>query len=72
MMKAATPMTGGMICPPVDAQDSTAAARCGRKPTRFMSGIVTTPTVSTLDTTFPEIVPNSDEPTMAILAGPPR
>ena len=66
------PMTGGMICPPVEALASIAAARCGRKPTRIISGMVTTPMVMMLDTTLPEIVPNSDEPTIAILAGPPR
>ena len=72
MTKAAMPMTGGMICPPVEALASIAAARCGRYPTRTISGIVTTPTVMMFDTTLPEMVPNSDDPTMAILAGPPR
>ena len=33
--------------------------------------MVTTPTVATLDTTEPEIMPNNDEPRIAILAGPP-
>ena len=65
-------MTGGMSWPPVEALASMAAARCGRKPTRTISGIVTMPMVSTFDTALPEIVPNSEEPTMAILAGPPR
>ena len=66
------PITGGMIWPPVDAFASIAAARCGRNPTRIISGIVTTPMVMMFDTTLPEIVPNNDEPTIAILAGPPR
>ena len=66
------PITGGMICPPVDALASIAAARCGLNPTRTISGIVTTPTVMMFDTTLPEIVPNSDEPMIATLAGPPR
>ena len=65
-------MTGGMICPPVEALASMAAARWRRKPTRIISGMVTTPMVMMLDTTLPEMVPNSDEPRMAILAGPPR
>ena len=72
MMKAAMPITGGVIWPPVEAQASIAAARCGLNPARFMSGIVTVPTVITFDTMFPEIEPNSDEPTIAIFAGPPR
>ena len=72
MMKAAMPITGGVICPPVEAHASIAAARCGRKPARFMSGMVTVPTVITLETMFPEIEPKSDEPTIAIFAGPPR
>ena len=29
MTKAAAPMTGGMICPPVEATASTAPAKCG-------------------------------------------
>src|SRR2546425_9619305 len=70
MMKAAIPMTGGVIWPPVEAQASIAAARWGRNPARFISGIVTVPTVMTFETMLPEIDPNKDEPTMAILAGP--
>ncbi len=72
MMKAAIPMTGGVIWPPVEAQASIAAARWGRNPARFISGIVTVPTVMTFETMLPEIDPNKDEPTIAILAGPPR
>ena len=37
-----------------------------------MSGMVTTPVVTTFDTALPEIVPNSAEPTTEILALPPR
>ncbi len=36
--KAAAPITGGMIWPPVEATASTAAANGGRKPVRFISG----------------------------------
>jgi hypothetical protein len=36
--KAAAPMIGGMICPPVEATDSTAAAKCGRKPCASSAG----------------------------------
>ncbi len=72
MMKAAIPMTGGVIWPPVEAQASIAAARWGRNPARFISGIVTVPTVITFETMLPEIDPKRDDPTIAILAGPPR
>ena len=68
---AAAPMTGGMICPPVDATASTAAANGGRKPLRFMSGIVIGPSTSTFATALPEIVPNRLELTTATLPGPP-
>ena len=37
-----------------------------------MVGMVTMPTASTLLTALPEIMPNSAEPTTAILAAPPR
>ena len=72
MMKAAMPMTGGISWPPVEATDSMAAASCGLKPRRFIMGMVTTPVVTTLATTLPDIVPKSEEPRIAILAGPPR
>jgi len=63
------PMTGGVIWPPVEAQASIAAARCGR--TRALhQGNRHVPTVMTFETMLPEIDPNKDEPTIAILAGP--
>src|SRR5947199_9126681 len=68
---AAAPMTGGMICPPVDATASTAAANGGRKPVRFISGIVIGPSTITLATALPDTVPNSAEDTIATLPGPP-
>ena len=37
-----------MICPPVDAEASTAPAKLGLKPDRLITGIVMTP----VDTTF--------------------
>ena len=72
MMKAAAPITGGINCPPVEPTDSIAAARVGEKPERAISGMVTMPTATTLLTAAPEIMPNSAEPTTAILAAPPR
>jgi len=43
MMNAAAPMTGGMIWPPVEAAASTAPAKFGVYPKRFMRGIVKVP-----------------------------
>src|SRR3546814_3195834 len=71
-MKTPAPITGGMNCPPVEAIASMAPASCGRKPVRFMSGMVKEPVVTTLATEEPEIEPNSAEVRTAILAGPPR
>ena len=64
-------MTGGMICPPVEATASTAAANGGRKPVRFISGMVIGPSTMTLATALPETVPNRLELTTATLPGPP-
>ncbi len=64
-------MTGGMICPPVDATASTPAAKCGGKPVRFINGIEIGPSTITLATADPEIVPNSEEDTTDTLPGPP-
>ena len=72
MMKAAAPITGGINCPPVEPTASIAAARTREKPDRAISGMVTMPTATTLLTAAPEIMPNSAEPTTAILAAPPR
>ncbi len=71
MTKAAAPITGGMICPPVEATASTAAANGGRKPVRFISGIVIGPSTITLATALPETVPNRLDETTATLPGPP-
>ena len=40
MMKATAPITGGMICPPIDAVASTPPAKAERNPKRFISGMV--------------------------------
>ena len=69
--KAAAPITGGMICPPVEATASTAAANGGRNPERFISGIVIGPSTITLATALPETVPNSADDTTDTLPGPP-
>ena len=72
MTKAAAPMIGGMICPPVEALASTAAANGGRKPVFFMSGMVIGPSTMTLATALPEIVPKRLELTIDDLAGAAR
>ena len=71
MTKAAAPITGGMICPPVEATASTAPAKAGLKPMRFISGIEKVPVVITLATAEPDTEPNRPEVTQATLAGPP-
>ena len=69
--KAAAPMIGGMIWPPVEATASTPAANCGRKPVRFIRGMLICPVTITLATALPEIVPNRLDETTATLPGPP-
>ncbi len=65
MTKAPAPMMGGMICPPVEAAASTAAANFGRKPARCIIGMVMTPVAATFATVEPEMVPISAEPITA-------
>ena len=72
MRKAAAPITGGMICPLTELATSTAPAFSEEKPTRFISGIVKVPVVTTLAMDEPEMRPVMAEETTAALAGPPR
>ena len=58
-------MIGGISWPPVEATASTAAANGGRKPVRFISGMVIGPSTITFATALPETVPNNDELTTA-------
>jgi hypothetical protein len=69
---AAAPMTGGMIWPLTELATSTAPARSELKPTRFISGMVKVPVVTTLAMDDPEMSPVAPDPTTAALAGPPR
>ena len=71
MMNAAAPMTGGMICPPVDAAASTAPANSGRYPVFFMSGMVMEPVETVFATELPLTVPCRALATTAAFAGPP-
>ena len=70
--KAAAPITGGKICPPVDATASTAPAYSLRYPTFFMSGIVNVPVVTTLATALPLMEPINALDKTDASAGPPR
>ncbi len=69
---AAAPITGGMIWPLTEEATSTAPAFSAEKPTRFMSGMVKVPVVTTLAMEEPEMRPVIPEETTAALAGPPR
>ncbi len=71
MMNATAPMTGGMICPPMEAVASTAPANSGLKPVRFMSGMVKAPVVTTLAIADPLTIPRRQEEKTATFAGPP-
>ncbi len=72
MMKATAPITGGMICPPMEEVASTPPANSERNPKRFISGMVNCPLATTLATPEPEIVPMSAEESTQTCAGPPR
>ena len=65
-------MTGGVSWPLTEEAHSIAPALCAGKPTRFISGMVKVPVVTTLAMEEPEIMPVDAEDTTAALAGPPR
>ena len=65
-------MIGGVSWPLVDDATSTAPAFSAGKPTRFISGMVNVPVVTTLAIEDPEIRPVMPDETTAALAGPPR
>ena len=71
MIKAAAPISGGIICPPVDAEASVAAANSGLKPDRFIIGIVNAPEPTVLATELPETVPCRALAITAVFAVPP-
>ena len=71
MINAAAPMMGGMICPPVEVAASTAPANSLENPSRFIIGMVNTPSVTVLATEDPEMVPNKAEDNTETFAGPP-
>jgi len=64
-------MTGGMICPPVEAEASTAPAKAGLKPDFLITGMVIVPVETTFDMAAPDSVPNKAELATAAWAAPP-
>ena len=70
-MNAAAPIMGGMIWPPVEVAASTAPANSFENPSRFIMGMVKTPSVTVLATEKPEIVPSRAEETTETFAEPP-
>ena len=71
MRKAAAPMIGGIICPPVEAAASTAPANSPLYPVSFIIGMVTEPVVTVLPTLEPETIPHRADEITATFAGPP-
>ena len=65
MIKAATPIIGGIIEPPDEAAASTPPANTREKPRLSIIGMVRTPVERTLTTGPPVIVPNIAEDTTA-------
>ena len=72
MMKAAAPMTGGISWPPIADVASTPAANSGRKPDRFINGMVNAPVVTAFAVALPLRVPNRPLEMTATLPAPPR
>ena len=68
---AAAPIIGGIICPPVEAAASTAAANSGLYPIRFIIGMVKLPEPTVFATELPVIVPCKALEITATFAGPP-
>src|SRR5699024_8667048 len=57
IIKAAAPINGGMIWPPVDAAASVAAANSGLNPAFFTIGIVKDPDATVFPTELPDTIP---------------
>ena len=64
-------MIGGVICPPQEADASTAPAKRPEKPDFFINGIVKAPVVTVLAMGEPEIMPKKPEETTETFADPP-
>src|SRR5699024_12254470 len=59
IINAAAPIKGGIICPPVDAEASVAAANSGLNPAFFIIGMVKEPEATVFPTELPETIPCS-------------
>ncbi len=64
-------MIGGMNMPPMEAEGSMAPATWGRKPARFIRGMVKAPVETVLAMAEPDTEPKKPEAMTATLAGPP-
>ena len=71
MRKAAEPMMGGIIMPPVEATASTEPAKAGSNPFLIIRGMVKAPVVATFAAEDPLMVPIRPLEMMETLAGPP-
>jgi hypothetical protein len=71
MTKAAAPITEADLTT-CEAVASTAQAKGGLNPVRFIRGMVSHPSTITLATALPEMVPNSALEMHEIFPGPPR
>ena len=71
-MKAAVPITGGISMPPLEAAASTAAAKAGLKPERFIRGMVTAPVITILAPGDPVTIPTRPLDITELWAAPPR
>src|SRR5699024_11463305 len=71
IIKAVAPITRGRICPPTDADASTAPEKFLEYPVRRIKGIVKAPVVTTLAIAEPLIDPRSPLEMTDTLAGPP-
>src|SRR5690625_2419288 len=57
IINAAAPINGGIICPPVDADASVAAANSGLKPAFLIIGIVKDPKATVFQSDHQESIP---------------
>ena len=71
MIKADAPIIGGINCPPEETDASTAPAKCGLYPNRFIRGMEIDPVTITLAAALPLTEPMRVLAIMAALAGPP-
>src|SRR5690625_6792721 len=71
MIKAAAPIIGGIICPPVEAEASVPAANSGLNPDFFIIGIVNEPEATVLSTELPDTIAFIALAITTVLAFPP-